>query len=260
MATMTATDDRPGASTRRAVAALLCLAAPACAPSQTHYVLASTGTVIGVEVAQHPANQTPQAKLGYNRSETAMVPTARPPCAITEDGQVNCGSMNSSEKLKDLPNVLMELRYGGIFDLGASSGIYQRLAVGSTAVAQDGATAMFVKDAAGQVDPETAATLARANLFRTIGQAEYEAMVAEARQELDVTNTLIDDIIESIRREGDPSKVNSERLKQLAERAGIDTSRGKASFMIQLEETSDLRGFLQLPAKEFVEPMHQSLS
>jgi hypothetical protein len=139
------------------VAALLCLAAPACAPSQTHYVLASTGTVIGVEVAQHPANQTPQAKLGYNRSETAMVPTARPPCAITEDGQVNCGSINPNEKLKDLPDVLMELRYGGIFDLGASSGIYQRLAVGTTAVAQDGATVMFAKNAEGNIDPVAAA-------------------------------------------------------------------------------------------------------
>jgi hypothetical protein len=193
------------------VAALLCLAAPACAPSQTHYVLASTGTVIGVEVAQHPANQTPQAKLGYNRSETAMVPTARPPCAITEDGQVNCGSINPNEKLKDLPDVLMELRYGGIFDLGPTSGIYQRLAVGSTAVAQDGATVMFAKDAGGNLDPAIARTvtpipsyeqLARSIVddaaqaenrdeLRSLVAKDYASLLPEERQRLEVVTGVV---------------------------------------------------------------------
>jgi hypothetical protein len=45
----------------------------------------------------------------------------------------------------------MELRYGGIFDVGASSGIYQRLAVGKIAVQQPGASLMFAKDASGVV-------------------------------------------------------------------------------------------------------------
>ena len=45
-----------------------------------HFVIASTGTVIGIEVSQNPANQKPQAKLGYNRSELAIVPTNRGNC------------------------------------------------------------------------------------------------------------------------------------------------------------------------------------
>jgi hypothetical protein len=47
--------------------------------------------------------------------------------------------------------VLMELRYGGVFDLGPSSGIYQRLAVGQTAVQQAGASLMFSRDADGAI-------------------------------------------------------------------------------------------------------------
>ena len=42
-----------------------------------HYLIANSVTVIGVEVGQNPATQTPTAKLGYNRSELAIVPTNR---------------------------------------------------------------------------------------------------------------------------------------------------------------------------------------
>ena len=42
-----------------------------------HAVIAVTGTNIGVEISQNPANQSPQAKLGYQRSEVAIVPSNR---------------------------------------------------------------------------------------------------------------------------------------------------------------------------------------
>ena len=145
----------------RALVTVTCLALPACAPSPNtnHYVIASTGTVIGVEVAQNPANQTPQAKLGYDRAELALVPTSRPPCAIkSDDSSVICGEIKGA--VKDVPDVLMELRYGGIFDLGASSGIYQRLAVGQTAVSRPGAAFLFAKDSDGNLNPQAAQALA----------------------------------------------------------------------------------------------------
>jgi hypothetical protein len=131
-----------------------CTLLTACGSAMTnHYVIASTGTVIGVEVSQNPANQTPQAKLGYDRAELALVPTARPTCTIASDqSTVNCAP-GTGDHIKDLPDVLMELRYGGIFDLGASSGIYQRLAVGSTAVQQRGAALLFARDADGRLEP-----------------------------------------------------------------------------------------------------------
>ncbi len=111
---------------------------------QRHMVVAATGTNIGVEVSENPATQAPQAKLGYQRTELALVPTNR----STED-KASDGS--SGKGAKDTTDVLMELRYGGIFDTGASSGIYQRLAVGKTAVMQPGASLMFAKDASGIV-------------------------------------------------------------------------------------------------------------
>jgi hypothetical protein len=117
---------------------------------QGYSVIASTATVIGVEVSQNPATQTPQAKLGYNRGEFAFVPTNRH--AGEAAGGIGKGA-------SDTANVIMELRYGGIFDLGPSSGIYQRLAVGETAVQQDGAVLLFSKNATGQIDPTAAKAL-----------------------------------------------------------------------------------------------------
>lgn len=115
-----------------------------------HLVLASTGTVIGVEISQNPANQSPQAKLGYNRGELAIVPSDR-------QEQATSGSTPGSAK--SVADVLMEIRYGGIFDLGASSGIYQRLAVGTTAVKQPGAALMFAKNADGSLNTQAVAAI-----------------------------------------------------------------------------------------------------
>lgn len=112
--------------------------------NQNHYVVATSATVIGVELSQNPATQTPQAKLGYNRAELAIVPTNR----STADS-----SSVAPTGAEESPDVLMELRYDGIFAFNEKSGIYQRLAVGTEAVSQPGAAAMFLRDAEGKVDP-----------------------------------------------------------------------------------------------------------
>lgn len=115
-----------------------------------HSIVAATGTNIGVEISENPQTQAPYAKLGYQRTEWAIVPTNR--SAEKEPGAQGNGA-------KDHGDVLMELRYGGIFDMGPSSGIYQRLAVGSTAVIQPGAAFMFARDADGNINAPTAAAL-----------------------------------------------------------------------------------------------------
>jgi hypothetical protein len=110
-----------------------------------HTILAVTETNIGVDVSQNPANQSPQAKLGYQRVELAIVPTNR--SAGEDAGTTGHGATDHGD-------VIMELRYGGIFDIGESSGIYQRLAVGTTAVHEPGASVMFARNASGEVTAE----------------------------------------------------------------------------------------------------------
>lgn len=115
-----------------------------------HAIVAATGTNIGVEISENPQTQAPYAKLGYQRTEWAIVPTNR-------TGEKGPGDTEHSAK--DHGEVLMELRYGGIFDTGPSSGIYQRLAIGRTAVTQPGAAFMFARDADGGINSTTAAAL-----------------------------------------------------------------------------------------------------
>jgi hypothetical protein len=114
-----------------------------------HMVLASTGTNIGVEISQNPASQVPQAKLGYQRAELAIVPSNR---STKEDSEAGGGA-------NEVADVLMEMRYRGIFSWGANSGIYQRLAVGKTAVSQPGAALLFAKADDGSIAPGVAAAI-----------------------------------------------------------------------------------------------------
>jgi hypothetical protein len=129
------------------VAAAIFLSAGGCS-SQRHAVIASTGTNIGLEIAQNPANQLPQGKLGYNRAELAIVPTNR------SSDNAPTGQGNGAA---DVADVIMEIKFSRIFS--QDSGIYQRLAVGKTAVSQAGAAFMFARDTKGELDPTAAKQL-----------------------------------------------------------------------------------------------------
>jgi hypothetical protein len=125
------------------IAAMIFISVSGCS-NQRHAVIASTGTNIGLELAQNPANQMPQGKLGYNRAELAIVPTNR--SSDKSSGETGNGAA-------DVADVVMELKFSNIFS--GNSGIYQRLAVGKTAVSQAGAAFMFARDADGDLDPST---------------------------------------------------------------------------------------------------------
>lgn len=99
-------------------------------------VAVGTGTSIGVDISQDVSGMY-HAKMGYNRGELFFVPTTNEYC----------------------PDVLAEIQFRGIFS--KDGGIYQRLAVGATAVSQPGAVAMFAKDASGKLDPEVLAGVTR---------------------------------------------------------------------------------------------------
>jgi hypothetical protein len=137
----------PRLAARLAGAALAALPLLTGCQNETH-VIASTATVIGVQIGQAPADATPSAKLGYNRAEFAYVPTNR---TTKSDVEKPAGAEESAD-------VIMELRYGGTKD----NSIYQRLAVGKNAVSQAGAALMFAKAADGTLTDEQTKTVAAA--------------------------------------------------------------------------------------------------
>ena len=128
-------------------------------------VVVTSATIIGVDISQDTATQSPSATLGYKRAEFAFVPTNKALIPETKQGEQQNEEVNTSTKHKgadETANVLMELRYSGIFSTGENSGIYQRLAVGDIAVKQDGATVLFSKDAKGKVNDKAVGYLGQA--------------------------------------------------------------------------------------------------
>ena len=134
--------------TKSLVKCLVVLIFAGCSGRQAVYTI--TGTTLGVDVSQNPVTQLYQAKLGYNRGEIAIVPTNR--SAAEESGVTDGGNGGA----KDATDVLVELRFSGLFTSGESSGLYQRLAVGTVAVQQPGAAFMFAKGHNGTLDAGTA--------------------------------------------------------------------------------------------------------
>lgn len=128
--------------------AILLLALCAGCASERNNVVVGTSTVIGLSVAQNPASQLYEAKLGYARVEVALIPT----------NKRGTNAPTTGNGAADTANVLMELHYANIFSF-TDAGIYQRLAVGSIAVAQPGASLMFSKSPTGVVNPAVLTTL-----------------------------------------------------------------------------------------------------
>lgn len=131
----------------------IAIALGGCAANQDN-VLAVTGTVVGLQIHQKDADKTPEFKVGYARTEFAFVPTNR----RTRSKDCCAGSAEDSAE------VLMEINAEGNLGLGTAyqGGIYQRLAVGRTAVSQPGAALMMSKDRKGIIDSNTASVVARA--------------------------------------------------------------------------------------------------
>ena len=125
--------------------AILCLSLLVLAGCRTppDSVITATATTLGVEVAQNPATQLYHAKMGYARAEMAYVPTDR-------------GQPNTVDGAKNSVDVILELKLNNIFTGG---GVYQRLAIGSTACSQAGAALMFSRDADGKASASTSEVL-----------------------------------------------------------------------------------------------------
>ncbi len=157
----------------RAAAALAGAAAltAGCA-EQGYSVIATSATSIGLEIGQAPAAQTPRFVLGYSRAEHAFVPTNRPSNAKTADASEGVAGADDSA------DVLMELRYGGGAGAQVDTSIYQRLAVGRTAVSQRGAALLFAKGPDGRIDPQAAEVAALAEGMAASRASAEGAMLA----------------------------------------------------------------------------------
>jgi L-alanine-DL-glutamate epimerase-like enolase superfamily enzyme len=124
-------------------------------------VLATTVTVIGVQIHQKDQDKTPELKIGYARTEFAFVPTDHETARNSTDqgtkGSASGSARNSAE-------VLMEIHAEGNFGLGTAyqGGVYQRLAVGQTAVQQPGAALMMAKNKDGTLDKNSADAVSKA--------------------------------------------------------------------------------------------------
>ena len=146
-------------------------------PNTTIYT--ATATIIGVDVSMN-ASQTPQGTLGYKRAELGIIPTDLGQCRVDENKQLVCPQGITA---KNSPDVIMELYYPGIFTNG---GIYQRLAVGTTAVSQPGAAALFAKKPDGSIDPNAAAVVSQATVA---GQQEATLVKSDAKKIADCAST-----------------------------------------------------------------------
>ena len=124
---------------RNIVIALLGMLAVTGCSSLKNSVMVSTGTFLGVQVAENPTTQLYEAKLGYGRAEFAYVP----------------GNTNDPSSV---PDVMMEIRMENMFKGGF---IYQRLAVGRNAVSQPGASLMFAKDASGTLNSNAVSAISQ---------------------------------------------------------------------------------------------------
>jgi hypothetical protein len=146
-------------------------------------VVAVTGTVIGLEIAQNPSSQVLQTKLGYDRSEVAIVPTNK--CSRTTGNESSTGGTATADcnttggGAADTADVIMELRYSGIRSSGSDSAIYQRLAVGKNAVGSSSSILMFAKPPSGTSDPDKQAALLKATRGVIIVEDSHAAIIAK---------------------------------------------------------------------------------
>ena len=112
---------------------LLFLAILCSCSTPSNRIVVISGTVLGIEIGENPATQMYNVRLGYVRSEVALVPSTN----------------------NEAPDVLMEAHYGRLFTRDAS--LKQRLAVGKNAVNQPGAFILFAKNPDGTIDSNAVA-------------------------------------------------------------------------------------------------------
>lgn len=146
----------------------ICAGLNGCAANQG-MVIASTATIIGVELGQGQATQAVSGTLGYKRAEFAYVPT-----------NFRASGDQAGKGAPDSADVLMELQYQHIFS--GQGGINQRLAVGPNAVAGNSAAVALFSNG-NELRQHVAATLAA----EAVASKQIVACFTKADGSLDTT-------------------------------------------------------------------------
>ncbi len=212
-----------------------------------HHVLATTTTVIGVDVSQDPASNQPHGKLGYYRSELALVPTNRTYLYCKDKAQKNCIQIpGDSEGAAKSAEVLMELKYDSGVLNPIKGGIYQRLAVGEKAVGEPGAALMFAKNPEGEIDKNSTDAIDNLAMLERAEKAGYvESLMNHKR---------IDDIMLHVAPE---DMMDNSKLDTLLNKAEIKTK--DREHIAQATSTNDLRGRLDVMTTDSLESLHRAL-
>lgn len=214
----------------------------ACA--KDHYIVASTATVIGLELSQNQATQSPQAKLGYNRAELAVVPTNRKNCKADD---TNCTPVPSGTNgAADSADVLMELRYGG-FSFSGSGGVYQRLAIGKDAVVQPGASLMFAKDSKGNITKDAADAVDSA-----VNTEAFENGISNAQQKQAKITLILGNVAPG-------GTLDKTKLESLFNTAAIPANDGERVFILQTTNATDLKNRLKVASSDLVQKLNKAI-
>lgn len=165
-------------------------------------VLASTQTVVGLQLAQNPQTQGYEARAGFSRQELFIVPTSKrvaydsggevPPRArsFAADGTpIRDDAGVTSDDPSRTPEVLGEIMVDGAVGLDPagkplSVGVYQRLAVGPRAVSSPAAERLLARGVGGSVAPATLNDPARAALRETLRPRVDELLARSGGQQI----------------------------------------------------------------------------
>lgn len=133
-------------------------------------IVAGSQTVIGIEAYYDQKTEMPYGRVAYARNEIAIVPTNRLPDCYYESDTARKEMENGGAK--DTGNVLMEINFTNWFCFWKDQAVYQRLAVGDSAVSQPGAAIMFAKTQTGTLDKSAIDALKSLGSIKTVAASD----------------------------------------------------------------------------------------
>lgn len=161
---------------------------------QRENVFANTETGVGIFIAQDPKTQMYEGKIGYFRHELFYVPTGKLVTYKNDNGEliedVTGGQIKNDANI--VPDVLAEIRVGVAAQGNTPKmDLYQRLAVGPTAVGSDAAKIMMINgeenesNLAALISPSKTTSELRSELDRMIESGKLKGTLAANYPDVD---------------------------------------------------------------------------
>lgn len=151
-------------------------------------IILSNQTGFGIRASYNPQTQLPEGEIGYINSVFSIIPTNR---AFNSD-EVQIEKVGGGAK--DTANVLFETNFSNWFNFWSDQAIYQRVAVGETAVSQPGVFAIFAKDYDGKIDVELIKALSGLK-SETQNVSKLKSLIAKVYTD---KKTVIDEILKQM--------------------------------------------------------------